>query len=91
MNLGVAGPVEICLTDGRHVKAPGSGVLEFELQPLDNGDTQVTATAYWHPRGVWGLVYWYALLPVLHLVFGGFTAAIARRAEEQVATVGIPE
>ena len=73
------------------MKAPGSGVLEFELHSLDDGGTRVTATAYWHPRGVWGLVYWYALLPALHLVFRGFTAAIARRAEEQVATVGIPE
>ena len=65
------------------MKAPGSGVLEFELEPLASGDTKVTVTAYWHPRGVWGLTYWYSLLPAQLFIFRGFTAAIARRAEQQ--------
>lgn len=62
------------------MKAPGSGVLEFELRPLGEQKTQVTVTAYWHPRGVWGLAYWYALVPAHLFLFRGFTAAIARRA-----------
>ena len=65
------------------MRAPGSGVLEFELEPLASGDTKVTATAYWHPRGVWGLAYWYALVPVLLWVLRGLTGQIARRAEQQ--------
>jgi uncharacterized protein YbjT (DUF2867 family) len=66
------------------MEAPGSGVLEFELEPLDDDHTRVTATAYWHPRGVWGLAYWYALVPAHLFLFKGFTAAIARRAEQRV-------
>jgi uncharacterized protein YbjT (DUF2867 family) len=63
------------------MRAPGSGVLEFEVDPIRSQQTRITATAYWHPRGVWGLAYWYALLPVHLFIFKGLTAAIARRAE----------
>lgn len=62
------------------MRAPGSGVLEFELRPQHHG-TRITATAYWHPAGVWGLLYWYALVPAHRFIFAGMTQAIARRAE----------
>jgi uncharacterized protein YbjT (DUF2867 family) len=62
------------------MRAPGAGVLEFELEELDANHTRIIATAYWHPRGVWGLIYWYALLPVHLFIFKGMSAAIARRA-----------
>jgi uncharacterized protein YbjT (DUF2867 family) len=64
------------------MKAPGSGILEFELKPQAPDRTRVTATAYWHPRGVWGMAYWYALVPAHLFIFRGLTAAIARRAEK---------
>lgn len=64
------------------MKAPGSGVLEFVLEHLDEDSTRITATAYWHPRGVWGLAYWYALVPAHLFIFRGLTNAIARRAEQ---------
>jgi hypothetical protein len=63
------------------MRAPGSGVLEFELAPRDGGGTAITATAYWHPQGVWGLSYWYAMVPAHLFLFRGMTEAIARRAE----------
>lgn len=63
------------------MRAPGSGVLEFQIEPEGEGQTRVTATAYWHPQGVWGLAYWYALVPAHMFIFKGMTAAIARRAE----------
>jgi hypothetical protein len=37
--------------------------------------------AYWHPAGVWGLLYWYSTLPVHRLLFRGSVAEIASRAE----------
>jgi uncharacterized protein YbjT (DUF2867 family) len=65
------------------MRAPGSGVLEFELEPLAGGAcTRLKATVYWHPRGAWGLAYWYTLLPAHLFIFKGFTRAIARRAEQ---------
>jgi uncharacterized protein YbjT (DUF2867 family) len=63
------------------MKAPGAGVLEFELAAEPGGGTRVSATAYWHPRGAWGLLYWYPLAPFHGLLFERMTDAIARRAE----------
>ncbi|MGB5260721.1 MAG: DUF2867 domain-containing protein [Gammaproteobacteria bacterium] len=61
------------------MKAPGAGVLEFELKP--EGHVQrVSATAYFHPAGLWGLLYWYLLAPFHWLIFRGLPRAIAARA-----------
>ena len=61
------------------MKAPGAGVLEFELKP--EGHVQrVSATAYFHPAGLWGLLYWYLMAPFHWLLFRGLTRAIAARA-----------
>jgi uncharacterized protein YbjT (DUF2867 family) len=75
------------------MRAPGAGVLEFDIEPLDARRTRVTVTAYWHPRGVWGLAYWYVLVPAHLFLFKGWTAEIARRAEadEAKAPQGEPD
>jgi hypothetical protein len=63
------------------MKAPGAGILEFEIEPLGDGTTRLTETAYWHPKGVWGLLYWAVLVPFHLFIFKGMTRAMARRAE----------
>jgi len=63
------------------MRAPGAGVIEFEIEPLEARRTRVTVTAYWHPQGIWGLLYWYALVPAHLFIFKGMTRAIARQAE----------
>jgi len=63
------------------MKAPGSGILEFELEPLPDGGTRLTETAYWHPRGIWGLLYWYAMIPAHLFLFRAMTRAMVRHAE----------
>lgn len=65
------------------MRAPGAGVLEFELEPLADGGTGLSVTAYWHPAGVWGLLYWYALAPAHLMLFKGLTREICRRAERE--------
>jgi len=62
------------------MKAPGSGVLEFRIQP-EGELNRVTATASFHPAGIWGLLYWYSLIPFHLLIFKGLTRTIARRAQ----------
>ena len=64
------------------MKAPGSGVLEYTVSDAD-GDRQITVTAYWHPAGVWGLLYWYVTLPFHSFLFRGTVRSIAKRAEAQ--------
>jgi uncharacterized protein YbjT (DUF2867 family) len=63
------------------MRAPGAGVLEFEIKPLDKASTRITATAYWHPAGFTGLAYWYSLEPAHRIIFSGLTREISRRAE----------
>ncbi len=62
------------------MKAPGAGVLEFEIDEVAPGERRLAATAYWHPAGVWGLLYWYAMIPGHLVIFKAMCRAIARRA-----------
>jgi hypothetical protein len=71
------------------MRAPGTGILEFELEPQPYGGTHLTETAYWHPAGFWGLLYWYALVPFHLFIFRGMTLAIVRRAE-RLRTIATP-
>jgi hypothetical protein len=69
------------LTLRMEMKAPGAGLLEFTVKPGPDGiGSTVNATGYWHPAGVMGLLYWYALVPAHHFLFEGLTRAIDRRA-----------
>jgi len=67
------------------MKAPGSGILEFELESLPGGGTRLTETAYWHPRGVWGLLYWYAMIPAHLFLFRVMTRSMVRLAASEPA------
>ena len=61
------------------MRGPGSGVLEYAI--MDDGDQRrLSVQAYWHPAGVWGILYWYALLPAHSFLFKGTTRAIVQRA-----------
>jgi uncharacterized protein YbjT (DUF2867 family) len=77
--IGIDAPRRLTLNFG--LKAPGNAVLEFEIEPQPAGGSQLCIKAYWHPRGVWGLLYWYALAPAHGWLFGRLVREIARRAE----------
>ena len=62
------------------MKAPGAGVLEFEIEEVGPGERRIAVTAYWHPAGVWGLAYWWAMFPAHLFLFASLTKAIAKRA-----------
>lgn len=62
------------------MKTPGSGVVELVVSDRAGG-AEVQVTGYFHPAGVWGLLYWYAFLPPHAVLFRGLARAIARRAE----------
>ena len=63
------------------MRAPGAGVLEFDIAPVSDRRSRITATAYWHPAGVLGLAYWFSMEPAHRVIFKGLTAEIGRRAE----------
>ncbi|HET6477130.1 MAG TPA: SDR family oxidoreductase [Thermoleophilia bacterium] len=69
------------------MKVPGTAWLQFETLPHDDG-TLLVQTAYFAPRGVPGLAYWYILLPVHSRIFSGMIAALAAEASRPAAPAG---
>ncbi len=69
------------------MKVPGAAWLQFETLPRDDG-TLLVQTAYFAPRGVPGLAYWYGLLPVHSRIFSGMIAALAAEASRPAAPAG---
>ena len=63
------------------MKLPGSAWLQFEIEGSEDGAVHLVQTAAFQPRGLAGLLYWYALYPFHAWIFKGLTEAIARRAE----------
>jgi hypothetical protein len=68
------------------MKLPGEALLEFEVQPAGQGGTRLTQTARFLPKGLLGLAYWYAVLPVHAFVFRGMLKGIRRAALELHST-----
>jgi uncharacterized protein YbjT (DUF2867 family) len=58
------------------MKVPGEAWLEWTMDPEGTG-TRLVQKARFHPRGVWGRVYWYAMLPFHHLIFGRLATTLA--------------
>lgn len=71
------------------MKLPGEALLRFEIHPdeRDAATCLLIQTARFKPRGLIGLAYWYAVLPLHGLVFNGMLNGI-RRAAEQAARLG---
>jgi len=49
------------------MKLPGEAWLEFKI--IDNQMLQQTAT--FRPKGIWGRIYWFSVLPFHYFIFGG--------------------
>jgi uncharacterized protein YbjT (DUF2867 family) len=63
------------------MKVPGSAWLEFEAVPQADGQTLLTQTAFFEPKGLLGLIYWYALYPIHSLIFSGLIRRTGELAE----------
>ena len=59
------------------MKVPGRAWLQFEVSPDGRGGSIVSQTAIFHPAGLFGLVYWYALWPFHGYIFGGMQRSLA--------------
>ncbi len=68
------------------MKLPGSAAFDFEVVPEAAARTRITVTAYFHPAGAPGLVYWHALTLGHAVLFQGLARAIAQRAERSAAS-----
>jgi uncharacterized protein YbjT (DUF2867 family) len=63
------------------MKVPGRAWLQFEADPYPEGHTLLTQTAYFAPKGLSGLAYWYLLYPIHRIIFSGMIARVAQQSE----------
>jgi len=61
------------------MRVPGRAWLQFEVDPSTAGGVLIQ-TAFFEPKGLPGLAYWYLLYPIHALIFRGMIRAFARRA-----------
>lgn len=64
------------------MKVPGKAWLQFETNPLDYGKSELIQTAFFDPKGLFGLIYWYVLYPIHSVIFSSMIKKISLRAEE---------
>jgi hypothetical protein len=62
------------------MKLPGIATLKLEVEPEGPGSA-LSLTARFRPRGLLGILYWYAVLPLHGIVFTGMLRGLKRAAE----------
>jgi hypothetical protein len=66
------------------MKVPGRAWLQYEVVETSAG-SRLVQTAFFEPKGLPGLAYWYALYPVHGLIFRGMVRVLAERATRPAA------
>lgn len=91
--LGVGDPLDfwrvVAMEEGRRLvllaemRTPGEALLEFRLRAVGQNATEVTVHSKFLPRGLGGLLYWYALAIPHNMVFAGLLRGLAK-------AIGVP-
>ena len=64
---------------------PGDAWLEWTMEPSRQRDATLVQKARFHPRGVWGRAYWYAMLPFHRMIFRVMAERLAAAAISAVS------
>jgi hypothetical protein len=67
------------------MKLPGDALIEFLIEPQGIHQCTLRQRALFQPRGLFGLIYWYAVAPLHHIVFRGMILGIQREAAKIAA------
>lgn len=67
------------------MKVPGRAWLQFEVESDSADRSRLVQTAYFAPKGLGGLLYWYLLYPLHVLIFAQMPRRIAQLAEQRAA------
>jgi uncharacterized protein YbjT (DUF2867 family) len=76
----------VAIQSNRHLslraemRLPGAAVLDFRIEPASEGKSRLFQTALFQPRGLCGLLYWWAVSPFHHFVFRKMLEGINRDA-----------
>ncbi len=60
------------------MKLPGTAWLEFKIE-----DNKLIQSAYFYPKGVFGRLYWYSLIPLHYFVFTNMIESIIKKAANE--------
>ena len=58
------------------MKLPGNAWLEFKIK-----DKKLIQSAYFYPKGIFGRLYWYALVPLHYFIFKNMIKSIIQKAK----------
>ncbi|MEZ3181670.1 SDR family oxidoreductase [Streptomyces pimonensis] len=72
------------------MRLPGLAWLEMYAETDDTGRTRYRQRALFHPHGLLGHLYWWAVSPFHAVVFGGMARNIARTAARTATGTGTP-
>lgn len=65
------------------MKLPGRAWLQYEVMP-DAAGSRLVQTAFFEPKGVPGLAYWYVLYPAHAVIFRGMLRKLAARKDRSL-------
>ena len=60
------------------MKVPGTAWLEFKIE-----NNTLIQSAYFYPKGVWGRLYWYSMIPLHYFVFKDMIKSIVKRVKDK--------
>jgi uncharacterized protein YbjT (DUF2867 family) len=59
------------------MKLPGEAVMEISVEPLAGDRTELQLLSRFLPKGLWGMIYWYALYPFHQWIYAGMLKRLA--------------
>jgi hypothetical protein len=62
------------------MKLPGEAWLEFRIMKVKN-KLQLRQMAAFRPKGIWGRLYWYSVLPFHYFIFNGMINNIIKQSK----------
>ena len=68
------------------MKVPGKAWLQFHINALSSGQSLLSQTAFFAPRGLPGLLYWYLLYPIHKIIFRGLIGKLKANSELRLNT-----
>lgn len=67
------------------MKLPGLAMMRFHLEEISPGVTKLTQSAYFAPRGLVGMMYWWLVTPLHHLVFTSMLKGIVKASGKAIS------
>ena len=68
------------------MKTPGEALLDFQIKPSGSDQGKLQLLSRFLPRGLVGILYWYAMYPLHAWLFAGMLKSIASSIGKPTAT-----